>query len=114
MTYEAEEALIHITYSTAPCSGKPKYNLPQNTVLWYRVILKNYPAIAELNWQKDRYERGTSPYSIGFAWYQNRKDGVNITTKIYFPATAQDVDSPENVEKVLDIMYMREKFACKK
>jgi hypothetical protein len=108
VTYETDEALVHVTYSGAPCSDKPKYDLPKETVLWYVVVLKKDKSIKNLRWQKDLYEIVEDTHELGYVYYTNKKDGVRVTTKIY----------TDKREEVVDIGYestpeLTSKFACK-
>ncbi|MBK8467324.1 MAG: hypothetical protein IPL32_16020 [Chloracidobacterium sp.] len=59
--YDSAEAVIGVVYSGAPCDKKTpfvnRYDLPANTILRYRVQLKQPVPITELRFDADRFDQ---------------------------------------------------------
>jgi len=80
ITYETDDALVHITYSTAPCSdiGRGAYKVSENTIVNYQVVIKKNVKISELKWKKNSYKRIDDPEILLLVDYVNTQDGVTI------------------------------------
>src|SRR5215204_5472746 len=56
--YEAEEAIIEVGYAETPCDENSndveRFDIPENTVKLYKIILKGQTTTAELTFNKNR------------------------------------------------------------
>lgn len=84
ITYQTDDALVHIDYSSSPCSNtksyRGNYKMPQNTVIRYKVYLKKEIKLSVFEWQSDLYEKYEDKHSLRYIYYSNRKNGIIITT----------------------------------
>lgn len=101
ISYETDDALVHITYSKAPCSdiGSGRYKVSQDTVVNYQVVLKKDIKISELKWKKNLYKRDDDPEILQFVDYRNAQDGIKVNA----------VKLDDGVEKVISISYYPDK-----
>jgi hypothetical protein len=84
--YTTPEAEFEFNYSQEPCSsaqqGRGKYNLPANTVLSYRVVLKNRPKVAQFEFDRKKFHRETSGHVLNLASYVRKDNTVSILVAI--------------------------------
>ena len=84
--YRFEDGFVQVNYSSAPCAGnqynRGKYDVPENTVLDYRVIFHKHIKSSDVEFDRDRYSRQTSGHAPGAVYYQNQKTGVLIQIEI--------------------------------
>jgi hypothetical protein len=109
--YKTDDASIQVNYTTAPCQPdsleRGKYNLPESTVLDYRVLLNKKVKLSVLKFNRVNYKREKDAELIGLTHYENIEEGIHITTGDF-----------EGIEYVLDIRFRAskvdsEKFRCK-
>jgi len=80
ISYDTDDALVHVTYSTAPCSdiGSGAFKVEQDTVIDYQVVLTKDVKISELKWKKNLYKRLNDPEVRQFVDYINAQDGIIV------------------------------------
>ena len=82
VSYETEDALIHISYSKLPCSDtktyKGSFNVQQNTVLQYQAVMKKEIKLSKFEWQSDLYQRVEDEETRCCVNYFNAKNGVGL------------------------------------
>jgi hypothetical protein len=66
--YETEEAIIEVDYAQTRCdknsNGVNRFDIPENTVTRYQIILKGQAPTAELTFDKNRFERSVSESQV--------------------------------------------------
>ena len=110
--YNTEDAYIQVNYSTAPCQDdkykRGKFNVAENTVLDYSVILKNAVRITDFEFDKKKYYKETGGDVLNLATYRNYEDGVAIGV------TLKKHDEIVNPIRFQPAKNDATKFACKK
>lgn len=98
--YRNSDAILILTYSGKPCSeagGPPsRFNLPENTVINYRVNLKSVIDLRQLSFEKDKYERIEDPHLKGEFIYSSSALGITFRTIL----------ADDGTERVTSIRYV--------
>ncbi len=109
--YTTSEALIWVTYATAPCEkdnlGRGEYNVAKDTVLSYFVSIQKPLKLSDFQFNKEKYRRVKNEEQPNLANYYNNEDGIEISVWI-----------EEGIEYVGKIYYKpskqkEENFKCK-
>jgi hypothetical protein len=79
--YDTDDFLIHVTYSASPCSndGDGRFNVPEDTVIEYYVVLKNM-LLKNLKWKKELYESSPDYHLKKLTHYYNRENEIRVVT----------------------------------
>jgi hypothetical protein len=111
-TYKTKDSLIHVTYSSSPCSDlnsiNGRYNVVKNSIITMTVVFTDDINISDIKWKKSDYKRFEDTEVLQFVYYVNEKKGIMITT----------IKQEGNKEKIQTIRFsptndMLEKYLCK-
>lgn len=94
--YSTEDGLINVNYSISPCTAnsyeRGHFNIPQNTVLSYYIIIYKELKLKDLDFKREKYRRVDDYHLMDVADYINSDDGIVIEVK--------KVDEIEYVSKI--------------
>lgn len=80
--YTNGDVSVEINYSTSPCKkeqyNRGKFDVPESTVLGYRVLFKTYPKLSELKFNKEKYENYPGGHVPNLEYFSNYEDGIRI------------------------------------
>jgi len=82
--YAGAEQFVHVTYSKRPCSedrlGRGEYNVPENTVLNFQVVMRKELKLKDLRFSPEKYRRVADTENPTLTHYYNDNDGITIET----------------------------------
>lgn len=85
--YDTKDFFMQVNYSSAPCQksdyNRGKFNIPENTVLWYHVLFKKETKFADLKLKREQYERQIDRENNSLVYYTNRSEGILISVVIF-------------------------------
>lgn len=110
--YETDDFFIQVNYSTAPCwesdYNRGKYNVPEDTVLSYHVILNEGIKLSEFKFKRENYRKEEDDHRRDIFYYVSSEDaimlGIGVIDGIEYVGRLRFYPTP-NDEK---------KFECKK
>ena len=80
--YKTDEFFMHVNYSTAPCEksdyNRGKFNIPENTVLGYNVILSEGIKLSEFKFQREKYTKQADSERSNAFYYINFEDAIHL------------------------------------
>jgi hypothetical protein len=109
--YMTADGFLRVVYTTKPCSennlGRGDFSVAENTVLSYRVLLTDKPAISDLTFDRQRFPRSTSEHLLNYASYVNKDNSISILA----------MNTRDGQDKVYEIAYRptkedSEKYKC--
>ncbi len=113
VSYRTDDSLIHITYSDLPCSNTKSFggnfNVQQNTVLQYWVVVKKEIKLSEFEWQSDLYQRLEDSHVQNWVEYFNAKNGVGLRT-----AKLQNGDELVDIIRFSPTVEQNAQYRCEK
>lgn len=105
--YSSDDEFVRINYSTAPCKqnyyGRGDYNVPEDTVLDYYVILTKRMKLKDFKFHHEKYKREEDSERLDLIYYKNSDDGIMITVGvkdgIEYVGEVRFYPTPKTIEK---------------
>lgn len=84
--YRTDEAFVRVNYSTTGCKDnqykRGRYNVPEDTVLDYYVVINDFTLLSDLKIKKENYYRDASGDVENNVVYVERADTIIISVHI--------------------------------
>lgn len=93
-SYYLDDANVRFNYSPGDCkSGRGRWNVPPDTVVWITVYRKPYPRLSDLKIDESKFKKSQKGHLLDEIFYEDEEEGLTlmvyegmVQTFLYGPA----------------------------